>query len=792
MTLPAKTVQALEFNKILDLVAQRTHSAAGRDEVVNLAPVADPDLIEARLRPVLEFMDLIGYDDPVPIGRIPDVRAAAETASVPGTTLSAGELVEIEEILRMSRRFMAYFCKRKAKYPRLQKLVSELSRHPDLEAGIQRSIDPATESVKDSASAELKRIRRGQEQTRSGIRSSVERILNRLPDSVVQERLITIRNGRFVIPVRENQKHRIEGLVHDQSASGATLFVEPMATLGLNNRLRKLELDEQREIKRVLHELTRSAGQISDRLIANLRVLGRFDAIYALACFSRDLDCSEPVFNVEGRFELHGARHPLLLYRLRGEDRPDSMVPLSIAMDNDGVRTIVLTGPNAGGKTVALKTVGLLALMAQAGVPVPAAEHSQFPVFTGIFADIGDAQSIENDLSTFSSHVANLVEVTSHAEARSLVLLDEVGASTDPDQGAALAMALLGTLSKRGCRTVATTHHGALKAFAHRTEGMANGSMAFDADTLTPTFQLRLNTPGSSYAFEIARRLRMPSEIVDEARRIAGSDTGRLEALIADLDDTYRHYNEELDRARSSRREMERLKADYGGRLKKVEQREREFRRGAEEEARRILDGANALIERTVSELRRRNADRDSIKRARAEVAQARRELAAAVEEPGTPASNLEPGCRVLVRSLGKEGVVAHGRNEGSRVPVEVGKLRLQARREDLEIAASSEETASEPARFGFVRRDAVSSEVDLRGMTVDEAVETVDRYIDDLYLAGMERAAVIHGKGTGALRRAIGRHLRGHEFIKSQRLGLHNEGGAGVTVITLDLNQDS
>lgn len=789
MTLPPKTIQALEFNKILDLIAKRAVSVAGRNEVEGLAPVDDPHRIEARLRPVLETMDLIGYDDPVPIGRIPDIRAAAETAAVPGTTLTVGELVEIEEVLRMSRRFLAYFHKRKEKYPRLQSLVSGLSRHPDLEADIGRSIDPSTETVKDSASVELKRIRRSLEHTRSEIRGSVERILSRLPDTVVQERLITIRNGRFVIPVRENQKHRLDGLVHDQSASGATLFVEPMATLALNNRLRQLELAEQQEIRRVLHELTRSVGLISDRLLENQRILGRFDAIYAMAGFSRELQCSEPVFNVEGRLELHDARHPLLFYRLSGEDHADSIVPLSLAMDSDGVRTLVLTGPNAGGKTVALKTVGLLALMAQAGLPVPAAEHSQFPVFTGVFADIGDAQSIENDLSTFSSHVANLVEVTTHAEARSLVLLDEVGASTDPDQGAALAMALLGTLTERGCRTVATTHHGALKAFAHRTEGMANGSMAFDADTLTPTFRLRLNMPGSSYAFEIARRLQMPSAIVAEARRIAGSDIGRMEALIADIDDTYLHYNEELDRARTFRREMERLKAEYTGRLKEVEEREREFKRGAEDEARRILDGANALIERTVSELRRRDADRDSIKKARAEVDRARSALTTAAVETDTPASRLEPGCRVLVRSLGKEGIVADGRNEGSRVPVEIGKLRMQARREDLEFVEPAAEAASDAARFAQVRRDAVSGEVDLRGMTVDEAVETVDKYIDDLYLAGMERAAVIHGKGTGALRRAIGAHLREHELIKSQRLGLHNEGGAGVTVIALDLD---
>ncbi len=789
MTLPSKTLQTLEFNKILNFIAKRAVSMPGRDEVESLAPSEDPVRIEARLRPVLEAMDVIGYDDPLPIGRMPDVRASIRTAAAPGTTLTIGELIQIDEIARMSRRLLEYFLKRKPKYPRLQSLVSGLSVHPDLEAHIQRSIDPSTETVKDTASTELKRVRRNLEQTRSGIRSSVEGILNRLPDTVVQERLITIRNGRFVIPVRENQKHRLEGLVHDQSASGATLFVEPMATLALNNRLRQLELAEQKEVRRILRELTGNVAENSDSLQENQNILGKFDALYAMAGFSRELECSEPIFNLDGRLELHDARHPLLVSRLRGENRPDSIVPLKLTMGIDDVRTLVLTGPNAGGKTVALKTVGVLALMAQAGLPVPAAEHSQFPIFTGVFADIGDAQSIENDLSTFSSHVSNLVEVTNHAEARSLVLLDEIGASTDPDQGAALAMALLNRLTERSCLTVATTHHGALKAFAHRTEGMVNGSMAFDAATLTPTFRLRLNTPGSSYAFEIARRLNMPSSIVDEAERIAGSDIGRLETLIADLDETCQHYNEELERARTIRREMEGVKTEYNNRLKEVEQRERALKRSAEEEARRILDGANALIERTVSDLRQRNADRNAIKKARAEIRQARQELSDSGAGFDAPPPALEPGCRVRVRSLGKEGTVAAGRIEGSRVSVEVGNVRLQVRRSDLELLESAEETSSEAARIGFARRDSVAAEVDLRGMTVDEAVDTVDRYIDELYLAGMQHAAVIHGKGTGALRRAIGDHLQSHEFIRSQRLGRHNEGGTGVTVITLSLD---
>ena len=786
-----ETIGTLEFDKIRALLAERTVSRLGLEEIEALAPIDNPEAIQVRLRPVLEAMELIGFDDPLSLHRIPDVRLTLRTCTVPGSTLSVPELLEIADTVAASRRLLSYLSERRSKYPRLWDIAVGLTEHVDLEESFQRALDPATETVKDSASPELRRIRRDMENTRSAIRSQVESVLNKLPETVVQDRLITLRGGRFVIPIRENQRHRLEGIVHDQSASGATLFVEPMATVTLNNRLRELELAEEREVKRILRQLTEAVAQVHGSLRSNLEILGRFDAIYAKAAFARDLDCSEPLFNAEGRLILRRARHPLLEYRLRKEDRTDKLVPLDLSLGDDAFWILVLTGPNAGGKTVALKTAGLLCLMAQAGLPIPAGPKCELPVFTGVFADIGDAQSIEDDLSTFSSHMANLVTICRSADGRSLALLDEVGASTDPDQGSALAMALLKELTERGCRTIATTHHGALKAFAHSTSGIQNGSMAFDAETLRPTFQLRQKVPGSSYAFEIARRLDMPAEIVDEAMKIAGSDVGRVESLIAELDTTYQAYREERERAESDSREAERLRTDYETRLKDVEARERELKRNAREEAQRILDGANALVERTVREIRQQGADRESIRQAHAQLRKAREETRQALGEPEVEPIGPAPrvGDRVWLRSFEKEGVVVSVRDGSDRAVIEVGNVRVEVAPGEMERREAAPETGPGEASARFEGRGDVSAEVDLRGLTSEEALDAVDKYLDELYLNRMERATLIHGKGTGALRRAVGDFLKHDARVKSQRLGNWNEGGSGATVVELDVD---
>jgi len=790
MELSQQTLETLEFDKIRDRISARTVSPVGKEEVEALMPVDDPVLIDSRLRPVMEAMDLIAFDSPFAVQRIPDIRRSLAASATPGSALSIAELLQVGENLDATRRLASYMAERESKYPRIWGVVEGLSRVPGLEDDLRRSLDPATESVKDSASSELRRLRRGIEQLRSAIREQVEAILNRAPEDVVQDRLVTIRGGRYVIPVRENQKRRFEGVVHDQSSSGATLFVEPLATVEQNNKLRQLELAEQQEVHRILRALTDAVAQARHDLLANFEILGRFDAIYAKAALSRELECTEAVLNSVGQIHLREARHPLLVFRLRADGHPEAVVPLDLILGADNAWTLVLTGPNAGGKTVALKTVGLLALMAQAGLPIPAQPKSELPIFAEVFADIGDAQSIENDLSTFSSHVANLVAVCNGAGPRSLVLLDEVGASTDPDEGSALAMALLEDLTRRGSRTMATTHHGALKAFAHETRGVVNGSMAFDADTLRPTFQLRTGIPGSSYAFEIARRLGMPDAIVDSASGIAGSGVRRVESLIAELDGTYQRYLQESEQAEDNRKEMVRLREEYETRLSDVEHRERNLKRSAQEEARAIVAGANALVERTVEEVRRQQADRATIREARARIQAARKELDRSIAEgvDERPPPDLSPGDRVWVAKLQSEGHVLTPPASSGRVLVEVGNLKVEMSPGDLELweEEQSDGAVSRPA-VQFEGRDDLSTEVDLRGMTFEEAADVVDKYLDDLYLARVERASLIHGKGTGALRKKLGRFLKAHPRVKSQRFGYHNEGGSGVTVIELD-----
>ncbi|HCK12127.1 MAG TPA: endonuclease MutS2, partial [Candidatus Latescibacteria bacterium] len=484
-------------------------------------------------------------------------------------------------------------------------------------------------------------------------------------------------------------------------------------------------------------------------------------------------------------------RHPLLANRRRSEEREKDLIPLEISLGGNTFWTLILTGPNAGGKTVALKTVGLLTLMAQSGLPIPARENSELPVLKGVFADIGDKQSIENDLSTFSSHASNLAAICDQANKDSLVLLDEVGSSTDPDQGSALAMSLLGLLTERGTRTIATTHHGALKAFAHNTEGIENGSMAFDANTLEPTFLLRLKVPGSSYAFEIARRFGIPSNVVDKAAEIAGSTVGRVESLIQDLDETYRAYAEQLELTEIERKETAERREILQKRLADIEERERKLKQAAEEEANRILSGANALIEKTVADIRESNADKSSIRSAHDGIADAKAKLQRSLDSAPVPTIEVYPGDRVFVNRLGKEGTVINEPSNSGRTLVEIGALRVEVSPGEVEVRQRARTAVTKkPLKIVVDRDDSISLDVDLRGLTFDEASDVVDRYLDDLSMADMERATIIHGKGTGALRQKIGDFLKKHPLVRDQRLGNPAEGGAGVTIVELDTNK--
>lgn len=790
MHLSNHTLLTLEFDKIRHHISERCASPIAREEIAKLTPLSDPIQIEQRLRPILECASLISFDSPISIHHLPDIRRILISSAPEGATLSVADLLQVTEILINSRLLYTYLDSRRTKYPALWQIVSPLTAFPNIEKNLELALDPVTATLKDSASAELRKIRRTIENTRTRIREQVELILSKLPDNVIQDRLVTVRGDRFVIPIRENQKRKLEGLVHDQSSSGATLFVEPMATVGLNNDLRQAEMAEQREIKRILTQLTAQIGPISGTLRDNLDILCQFDAIYAKASFARDLNATEPLFNTEGRIHLRNARHPLLVYRLRTEGLAQDIVPLSLTLGTDH-HTLILTGPNAGGKTVSLKTVGLLALMAQAGLPIPADEKSELPFFSGIFADIGDAQSIENDLSTFSSHMRNLIDIEKNADGNALILLDEIGASTDPDEGSALAIALLNSFNDRGCCTIATTHHGALKAIAHSTPGMVNGSMAFDADTLRPTFHLRTGIPGSSYAFEIAERLGLNPALISHARDLVGSDVRHVESLILDLDEAYGLHLEALEKAQKDQAELDALKADFEERLKEVEQRERNLTQNAKTEAKRIIGDAKALVERTVREIRESQANRETIKEAHKTIEKEQIKLAKPAPQPKQPAttpsteSNLQPGDLVFSRTFEREGTLITAPNAG-RVMVQMDNLKMELNVSDLDLRQRPtpvEEKRRFPNRISPKNPD-VPLELDLHGHTFEQAVDKLDQYLSDAILSHLSQVRINHGKGTGVLRRKVGAHLKKHPSVKNIYSATPEQGDWGVTIV--------
>ena len=784
------SLQVLEFDKIKKLVASYATSVLGEERIASATPSSDIDDLRGQLTLVAEFVDVVAFDDPVPMRGITDVRGALMKAKTAGSILEPEELVHLLELLQASRLLHAYFSKRKEKCPQLAGWASQIFFSPELEAELDRAIAPDG-SVKDTASRRLAQIRRQIVRARSNLRGKLESIVTGLSPSVLQEDFVTIRDGRYVIPVREGQKNQVAGVIHDRSASGATVFIEPLATLELNNAIRELEIGEKREVERILRELTAGIGEVSREMGASVEVLGKLDATYAKALYARDYGACVPHLNEDGKTKIREGRHPILLQHYRAQ--PGKVVPLDIEL-GDAFSTLIITGPNAGGKTVALKTTGLLTLMVQSGFPVPADRDSELTIYDQIFADIGDEQSIESELSTFSSHVTHLARICERADHRTLVLLDEIGGSTDPEEGSALAMSILENLTKRGTRVVATTHHGALKAFVEELDEAENASMEFDLSSLEPTFKLRLGVPGSSYAFQIAKRLGLNEEIVADAAARTGKQSRQLDRVIGRLALQVQAYEEKSRNAELLRQEAERVARQYEEKLKHVKQEAREVRTQALEESKQIIRRANAVVEKAVADIKRQHATPDAIRAARDAIKEAalgiEHETASAAAPRRVKSEDVAAGDRVWVESLNQEGRVCGAKDSSGRVEVQVGSVKVRVSARELSRVEEPEPTVRESAGYSaeVPSLGAVSPQIDLRGMTFDEAAPVVDKYLDDLYLGRMEQATIIHGKGTGALREKIGRFLKDHPRVRSQRLGDWNEGGTGATIITLDL----
>ncbi|NOY61388.1 MAG: endonuclease MutS2 [Calditrichaeota bacterium] len=780
-------LQTLEFDRIRARLSAFAASPLGEELAGLVRPINDAVHLEETLTQTTELRNLVDFDQTVPMDGISDIRPSLKKAKITGSMLNAFQLSTVAETLAVVRRLQKYFSSRKEKIPTLNKLTAQLVSVKEVENEITRCIDTATGEVKDNASPALARIRKQLARAQVSARRKIDSLLKNFAEhGMLQENVISVRDGRLVLMVKEEFKRKVRGLVHDRSSSGSSLFIEPLETLEDNNRIRELLAEEEKEIEVVLLSLTDLIREHLDTVSLDVDVLGSLDLLYAKAGFSKALNANQPELVDGNLISIQQGRHPLLLLRM-GEK---NVVPLDLELGSD-FRTCIISGPNAGGKTVALKTIGLLAMMVQSGLHVPVLPHSRFGKIDRIFASIGDQQSIENDLSTFSSHLEGLKDIAENATSQSLVLIDEIGSGTDPEEGTALAMALLERLTAKKCLTVVTTHQSALKAFAYQTDGVENASMEFDVRTLQPTYHFRIGVPGSSYAFEIAQRMGLPKEMNERARELVGSQKDKLEGLIIELENRVRHFRELEQTANVKETELRGLTKLYREMKEDLDRKEKKIKREAAREAERIISEANALVERTIREIRESNAAREKIIEARRNIDRERKKIQIIKQdvEPVEVVISTTPivkGDHVRWEKAGTKGQVVSDKDKHGRVYLQANGAKVRVPIGELTKISNPPKAANRVVRVQMDRQQIKSSELDLRGLRTEEAQEKVDQFLDEAILAGFQQVRVIHGKGTGRLRSQIGDFLRRHPQVKSTRLGNWNEGDSGVTVVEL------
>ena len=771
-------LQKLEFEKIIRRITHLATTEPGKIACGRLLPLTDVSLIRLELDRVTQMKELLIIEGSLPLDGLKDVIGVLKKSGVENNLLTPLELLDVSAALRVARSMGSFLSRRRERISALHPLDKELFADKVVEFNIQEAIDE-TGRVRDSSSKELRMIRQDMTAIGEQLRKTLGVIVRSVAEKeLLQEDIITTRDGRFVIPVKSEYKHRVPGFIHSASASGATVFIEPKETLELNNSLRELQFREQREIERILRVLTSQVAEIRVQIEQSVRTLGIIDCIAAKARYSIEVLGNPPRIAETPTIDLKEARHPLLL-----QSHPrTAVVPLSLSMGKS-VTSLLITGPNAGGKSVALKTVGLSVLCAQAGLHLPADADSQLSVFENVFVDIGDDQSVENDLSTFSSHLLNMKKLLDGAGHTSLVLIDEIGSGTDPSEGAALASSVLEELLGRECLTIATTHHGMLKAFAHQTDGMENGSMEFDQESLRPTYRFRSGIPGSSYALELAERIGLDRSILAKARTFLGSDKWKLESLIAQLERDVQQYQEQLAALAGDRDRLDGLVAEYERRIADARSEVRELKKKATTEAKELLSTAQATIERLVKEIRESAANKKSIHTARTTLA----DLRAHVEDAGSDEQHSEDvslavGDSVRLKDGAEKGEIIELRGSNAVVLWKSGRIRVNVR----DLVKDGSTTANRESIYVGTMPPQSGNELDVRGLTGEEAVHKVEHFLDDALVSGLQRVDIIHGKGTGALRKRVSEFLKEHPHVKSFRLGEWNEGGSGVTVVEL------
>ena len=771
-------LRKLEYDKVVERISKLAYSESGRQTALRLTPQIDSKTIELELRKVSEAKELLIAETVIPFDGFKNIVAALKKTTVENQVLTVVELLEIASVIRVSRSLKVFLVKRASQYPTISIYHQQLFADKIVEHHINEALDERG-FVKDTASRELREIRRSMVLATEALRRRLESILRSVAkQEFLQDEIVTTRDGRFVIPIKTEYKHSVPGFIHSTSSSGATVFIEPAESLELNNALRELQLREQREIHRILADLTKQVAEICEPLAVSFSVLTELDVIFARGKYSIEVCGNPPVISSAPYIKLSNARHPILLQHLKRE----KTVPLSIELGGD-TQTIIITGPNAGGKTVAMKTVGLLILCAQAGIHIPANSESEIFPFQKIFVDIGDDQSIENDLSTFSSHLNSLHKILEEADASSLVLIDEIGAGTDPSEGGALAAVALQDLTARKAITIATTHHGMLKVFAHETPGMDNASMEFDQESLSPTYRFRSGIPGSSYAFELAERLGISHNLLNRARAQMGNEKTKLESLILELERQAQEYQRQLHQTAEEKEHLESMVLSYEQKTTQLKRDLGTIRKKAIEEAKEIVQQAHLKVERSVKEIRESGAQKEIVRSSRQVLKKLGEELEKFTnDEQATPTSNesIEKGDIVRIRDGHEKGQVLeiHGKHAvvlcgDARLRIALTDLHREQKQQKQYFSSSSATPAPE-----------AKNEIDLRGLFGDEAIAQVQIFLDNAYAAGLHRVDIIHGKGTGALRKRISEFVKMYPHVKAFRLGEWNEGGAGVTVV--------
>lgn len=782
-----KVLTTLEFTKIISRLEEYAASDAAKDMCRRLSPSSDIGEIQTMQAQTTDALRRILRKGGVSFSGIRDIRASMKRLSV-GSVLGMGELLSVSSLLDTAGRIKVFSRNPDSDVPEdsLDAFFSALEPLTPLNNELKRCII-SEEEMSSEASPGLKSIRQRMQAANERIRSQLNSMVSsQTTRTYLQENVVTMRNGRYCIPVKQEYRSQVPGMIHDQSATGSTLFVEPMAVVKLNNDIKELALKEQDEIERILAELSNLTAVHIEELEENFRLLTMLDFIFARASLSRSYKGSEPVFNTDGKIRLKQARHPLL--------DPDRVVPSDIHL-GDSFSLLIVTGPNTGGKTVSLKTVGLLTLMGQAGLHIPAFEGSCLAVFEEVYADIGDEQSIEQSLSTFSSHMTNIVSILDKADSRSLVLFDELGAGTDPTEGAALAIAILSFLHNMQVRTMATTHYSELKVYALSTEGVENACCEFDVETLRPTYRLLIGIPGKSNAFAISGKLGLPGFIIDDAKKHVTEQDIAFEDLIADLETSRATIEREREEMEHYKKEVEALKQRLEQKQERFDEQRERILREAHEQARSILQNAKEYADESIRKFNKGLSGKEMEQersKLREKVSGANAKLSyktGTTSKRSNKAEDFHVGDAVRVLSLNLNGTVSTTPNAKGDLFVQMGILRSQVNIKDLEridepVITGPNITKTSSGKIKMSKTSSISPEINLIGKTSDEALSVLDKYLDDAYLSHLSQVRVVHGKGTGALRQAVHSHLKRLKYVKSYHLGAFGEGDAGVTIV--------